>query len=140
MRKLSEDIISGEGSDLTTGVIPSRQQCVYDVHIQSCPTLCDPWTVAHQAPLSVGFSRQEYWSGLPFPSQADLPDPGIEPASPALAGRFLTTALPGKPKARDVTTVTSIISDICYVSTTVTCVICCTWIIFTAWKEGCCCC
>ena len=51
---------------------------------QSCPTLETPWTVAHQAPLSVGFSRQEYWSGLPFPSPGDLPDPGIEPASAAL--------------------------------------------------------
>ena len=43
-----------------------------------------PWTVAYQAPLSMGFSRQEYWSGLPFPSPGDLPDPGIEPWSPAL--------------------------------------------------------
>ena len=43
-----------------------------------------PWTVAYQAPLSMGFSRQEYWSGLPFPSPGDLPDPGIEPRSPAL--------------------------------------------------------
>ena len=43
-----------------------------------------PWTVAYQALLSVGFSRQEYWSGLPFPSPGDLPDPGIEPRSPAL--------------------------------------------------------
>ena len=44
---------------------------------QSCPTLVTPWTVAHQAPLSVGFPRQEYWSGLPFLSPGDLPDPGI---------------------------------------------------------------
>ena len=43
-----------------------------------------PWTVAHQAPLSMRFSRQEYWSGLPFPSPGDLPDPGTEPGSPAL--------------------------------------------------------
>ena len=43
-----------------------------------------PWTVAHQAPLSMGFSRQEYWSGLPFPSPGDIPDPGIEPRSPVL--------------------------------------------------------
>ena len=53
-----------------------------------------PWTAAHQAPLSMGFSRQEYWSGLPFPSPGDLPDPGIKPTSlrfPALAGRFSTT-------------------------------------------------
>ena len=45
-----------------------------------------PWTVAYQAPPSMGFSRQEYWSGLPFPSPGDLPDPGIEPDSPALQG------------------------------------------------------
>ena len=49
---------------------------------QSCPTLCDPWTVAYQAPQSMGFSRQEYWSGLPFPSPRDLLYPGIEPGSP----------------------------------------------------------
>ena len=48
-----------------------------------CSTLCDPpWTVACQAPLSMGFSRQEYWSGLPFPSPGDLPDPWIEPWPP----------------------------------------------------------
>ena len=47
-----------------------------------------PWIVARQAPLSMGFSRQEHWSGLPFPSEGDLPDPGIETASPMLAGRF----------------------------------------------------
>ena len=54
-----------------------------------------PWTVAHQAPLSMGFSRQEYWSGLPGPFPGDLPDPGIEPTSlvsPALAGGFFTTS------------------------------------------------
>ena len=50
-----------------------------------------PWTIACQAPLSMGFSRQEYWSGLPFPSPGDLSNPGIEPASPALAGGFLIT-------------------------------------------------
>ena len=55
------------------------------------------WTVAHQAPLSMGFSGQEYWSGLPFPTPGNLPDPGIEtvsPASPALAGKFSTTVPP----------------------------------------------
>ena len=51
---------------------------------QSCPTFATPWTVAYQAPLSMEFSRQEYWSGLPFPSPGDLPDQGIEPESPAL--------------------------------------------------------
>ena len=64
---------------------------------QSCPTLCNPWTVAHQAPLSMGFSRQEYWSGLPFPSPGDLPDPGIKPRSPALQEDALTSEPPGKP-------------------------------------------
>ena len=51
---------------------------------KSCLTLMTPWTVAYQAPLSMGFSRQEYWSGLPFPSPGDLPNPGLEPGSPAL--------------------------------------------------------
>jgi len=56
-----------------------------------------PWTVAPQAPLSVEFSRQEYWNGLPFPTSGDIPDPRTEPMSPALAGGFFTTAPPGKP-------------------------------------------
>ena len=56
-----------------------------------------PWTVAHQAPLSLGFPRQEYWSLLPFPFPGDLPGPGIEPTSPVLVGRFFTTEQPGKP-------------------------------------------
>ena len=53
-----------------------------------------PWTVAHQAPLSMGFSRQEYWSGLPFPSPGELPDPGTEPVSPALQANALTSEPP----------------------------------------------
>ena len=57
-----------------------------------------PWTVASQASPSMGFSRQVYWSGLPFPSPGDLPNPGTEPTSPALAGRFFTTESPGKPE------------------------------------------
>ena len=60
---------------------------------KSCPTLETLWTVACQAPLSMGFSRQEYWSGLPFPSPGDLPDPGIEPGSPALQADDLPTEL-----------------------------------------------
>ena len=55
-----------------------------------------PWTVAHQAPPSMGFSMQEYWSGLPFPSPGDLPDPGIEPRSPAFQADALTSEPPGK--------------------------------------------
>ena len=55
-----------------------------------------PWTVAYQAPLSVGFSRQECWSGLPFPSPGDLPDPEIEPGSPALQADALPSEPPGK--------------------------------------------
>ena len=66
-------------------------------HIQLFET---PWTVAYQAPLSREFSRQEYWSRLPFPTPGDLPDPGIEPkslASPALAGKFCITEQLQKP-------------------------------------------
>ena len=59
-----------------------------------CVTL---WTVTCQAPLSMRFPRQEYWCGLPFPSPGDLPDPGIEPTSPALQADFLSLAPPGKP-------------------------------------------
>ena len=56
-----------------------------------------PWTATLQVPLSMGFPRQEYWSGLPFPSPGDLPGLGIKPTSPALAGEFFTTEQPGKP-------------------------------------------
>ena len=55
------------------------------------------WAIARQAPLSMGFFKEEYWSGLPFPSPGDLPDPGIEPVSPALVDRFFTTEPPGTP-------------------------------------------
>ena len=63
---------------------------------QLCLTLCDatPWIVAHQAPLATGFFRQEYWSGLPFTSPGDLPNPGIKPVFPALTGGFFTTEPP----------------------------------------------
>ena len=60
---------------------------------KSCPTLVTPWTVAHQAPLSMGFSREEYWSGLPFSSPGDLPDSGIEHGSSALQADSLLTEL-----------------------------------------------
>ena len=61
------------------------------------PLFATPWTIAYQAPLSMGFSRQEYWSGLPFPSAGDLPNPGIEPESPALQADALSSEPSGKP-------------------------------------------
>ena len=65
---------------------------------QLCLTLCDLVDcIAYQTPPSMGFSRQEYWSGLPLPSPGDLPDPGIEPWSPALQADALTSEPPGKP-------------------------------------------
>ena len=74
------------------GLIPGSGRSLGGVLVaKSCPPLGTPWTVARQAPLSMGFSRQEYWSELPFPSPWDLPDPWIEPMSPELAGRFFTT-------------------------------------------------
>ena len=63
-------------------------------HVQLFAT---PWTVAHQAPLSMGFPRQECWSGLPFPSLGDLPNPGVKPGSPALQADALTSEPPGSP-------------------------------------------
>ena len=83
------------GSSFPSYAFPSLCPCS-----QSCLTLCGPMTVACQAPLSMEFSRQEYWSGLPCPTPGDLPDPGIKPmslSSPALVGGFFTTVLPGKP-------------------------------------------
>ena len=67
---------------------------------QSYPTLCGPMAVAHQAPLSMGFPRQKYWSGLQFPTPGVSPNPGIEPkalVSPALIGKFFITEPPGSP-------------------------------------------
>ena len=65
---------------------------------RSCVELFEkPWTVAHQAGLSMGFFRQEYWSGLPFPSPRNLPHPGTELVPPVLAGEFLNTEPPTKP-------------------------------------------
>ena len=68
------------------------------VRLLSCVRLfATPWKVAYQAPPSMGFSRQEYWSGLPFPSPGDLPYPGNKPGSPALQTDALTSEPPGKP-------------------------------------------
>ena len=68
---------------------------VLHIHSHLCQTICD--SIAHRAPLFMKFPRQEYWSGLPFLSPGDLPNPGIKPMSPALAGGFFTTEAPGKP-------------------------------------------
>ena len=80
-----------------------RRQKVLKVKVlvaQSCPTLCDSWTVAHQAPLSMEFSRQEYWTGLPCPSLGDRPDPGIKFEAPALKTDSVPSEPPGKPLRR----------------------------------------
>ena len=67
---------------------------------QSCPTLCNPMDCSMlSSSLSMKFSRQDYWSGLPFPFPGDLPDPGIKPGSPALQADSLPSELPGKPMA-----------------------------------------
>ena len=71
--------------------------CVYVLTAQSCPTRCNPMDCNPSG--SMGFPRQECWSGLPFPSSGDLPESGIKTISLALAGRFLTTETPGKPVA-----------------------------------------
>ena len=78
--------------------------CIFiHTHVHIClvavvsDSFVTPWTVAHQAPLSMGFLREEYWSGLPFPSPEDLPYPGIELASPALSGGFFTIEPSEKP-------------------------------------------
>ena len=62
-------------------------------------SLATPWTLAHQAPPFMGFARQEYWSGLPLPPPGDLPHPGTEHKSAALAGRFFTSEPPGRHEA-----------------------------------------
>ena len=73
--------------------LPAQLSSVQSLsHVQLFAT---PWTVARQAPLSMEFSGQDHWSGLPFPTPGDLPNPEIEPMSPALAGRLFTTVLPG---------------------------------------------
>ena len=84
------------------GVVPQKTEnrTIMKVKVlvtQLCLTLSTPWTVTHQAPLSTGFSRQEHWSGLPFPSPGDLPDPGIKPRSPTLQADSLPSEPPGKP-------------------------------------------
>ena len=68
----------------------SAKHVVFVQSLSRVRLFASPWSIAHQAPLSMGFPRQEYWSGFPFPSPGDLPHPGIKPMSPALAGGFFT--------------------------------------------------
>ena len=72
--------------------------CWATLSLHLYPNLSTLWTIAHQVPLSMGFPRQECWSGLPFPSPGDLPNPGIQPVSLALAGGFFTAEPPRKPQ------------------------------------------
>ena len=72
--------------------------CAKSLLLVSCLTLVTPWTVTHLAPLSMGFSRGEYWSGLTFPSPGDLPDPGIEPRSPTWQAHSLLLSHQGSPE------------------------------------------
>ena len=74
-----------------------EQQKVKVKSLSRVQLFATPWTVAHQAPPSMEFSRQEYWSGLPFPSPGDLPDPGIEPGSPTLRADALPSEPPENP-------------------------------------------
>ena len=74
----------GNGNPLQYSRLGNPMDRGYSEVAQSCPTLVTPWTLACQAPLSMGFPRREYWSGLPFLSPGHLPDPRIEPRSPAL--------------------------------------------------------
>ena len=91
----SQPVLSNTNTSAPSHVGGMEYACVLSRSVH------DLRTRVHQAPLYMGFSRQEYWSGLPFPSPRDLPVPGIEPAPPvshALAGRFFTTVPPGKPR------------------------------------------
>ena len=90
---LSKAKLHGERS-----VVARDRACVLRVlsRFSRVPLFATSWTVACQAPLSMGFSRQEYWSGLPFPSPGDLPNPGIKLRSPTLQADALTSAPPGE--------------------------------------------
>ena len=100
--------VEGLQRDCLFSVMQGAGFCGYDCKcwaqlLQSCLTLCNLWTVAHQAPLSMGFSRQEYWSGLLCPPPGDLPNAGIEPippVSPALQAGSLPTEPPGTPRVQ----------------------------------------
>ena len=92
MRKMMVHALDEHGTQALNSNQRSRWWAWVLSHVQFFET---PWTVAHQTPLSMGFSRQEYWSGLPFLSPGELPNPGIEPRSPALQAETLTSQPPG---------------------------------------------
>ena len=93
---------------LTLSVCPELPLLRVKMESLSCVCLlATPWPVAHQAPLSMGFSRQEYWSRVPCPPPGDFPDPGTEPGSPALQADSLPSELPGKPPAQMAATLLS---------------------------------
>ena len=81
------------------GTDQRKQEAVKVKLLSRVQLFTTPWSIAHQAPQSMEFSRQEYWSGLPFPSPGDLANPGIEPASPALQADALPSKPPGEPQA-----------------------------------------
>ena len=96
-------MIPGWGAEIPTclGAGPKQINMYFFVVVlllSHVPLFATLWTVAHQVPLSMGFLRQEYWRGLPFPSPGDLPNPGIKPLSSALAGGFFAAEPPGKPQ------------------------------------------
>ena len=85
------------GTRITNAVQLDQKKVKSLSHVRLFAT---PWTVAHQTPASMGFSRQEYWSGLPFSSPGNLPNQGIEPRSPTLQADALTSEPPGKPERK----------------------------------------
>ena len=95
-------MLTARGMKWCIGPFPISSNALYFIlllfySLSGVRLFANPWTLAHQAPLSMGFFRKEYQIGLPFPSPGDLPNPGIKPTSPALASGFFTTEPPGKP-------------------------------------------
>ena len=95
-------MLTARGMKWCIGPFPISSNALYFIlllfySLSGVRLFANPWTLAHQAPLSMGFFRKEYQIGLPFPSPGDLPNPGIKPTSPALASGFFTTEVPGKP-------------------------------------------
>ena len=93
----SENLAEATGLEKASFHFNPKESESVKVKSLSCVRLfATPWTAAYQAPPSIAFSRQEYWSGLPFPSPGDLPDPGIKPGFPTLEAEALTSEPPGK--------------------------------------------